>query len=308
MQKTHSLIQATLACFQHILKKHLLFHCLFACTAAISLLLFILFFSFLAESFFLAIAIACFFFACVMYFVGRLYLQEQKPEQFLALRNEYLKALPTETDVVDALECIASHLDTDKISLYPQLSKIALLQPYVDKLLRYFTWQDIHRMKELFLLATIDAHTSSVKQHPTSFEAHQEIATAYTHLARHYAIPLSAHTSGPVVEELKQKFRLSAERAIEELYILKEYAPNNPWVHKQLAHHFRELKMPDKEIEEYEALVTLTPTDQDLLYTLGTLYFHEGHNAKGLKVYEKLKASQPKQAQALIQHYGSTTP
>ncbi len=103
---------------------------------------------------------------------------------------------------------------------------------------------------------------------------------------------------------LKRKFRATAERAIEEFKILNAYAPNDPWVHAQLAYSYHDLQMPEEEMKEYETIIRLCPDDKETLFKLGVLYFQQGLNAQGLRVYEELKSSHYQKAEILIQHYG----
>lgn len=315
-RRIDSVISATIACFQTITKRHLLFHLGFISLVSIAFVLFVIFFSFLADTFLLAIAIACFFFTCVMYFVLRLYFQEQKPRQFIALRDECLNAckqkIVSQTAkqrhfaIAKAAEQASLALTSKELSLYKPFRGFGFLQTPIERFSRAFHWRDVHKMKEFFLLASIDEYTHLMKNHPTSFDSHAVMACAYINLASHYAAPLSSKRSSSTSLELKQKFRLSAQRAVEELTILKEYAPDDPWVHTQLAINFRELKMTEKEIEAYEACVRLCPSDAEMLFTLGTLYFKKALNAKGLKIYEQLKAIDPEKAEALINHYGAS--
>jgi len=99
-----------------------------------------------------------------------------------------------------------------------------------------------------------------------------------------------------------------AERAIEEFKVLNDYAPNDPWVHAQLAYSYHDLQMPKEEIKEYETILKLNPGDRDTLYKLGLLYFQEGMNAQGLRIYEELKRSHYKKAESLMENYGSYNP
>jgi Tetratricopeptide repeat len=310
-----SIMAATIACFQNITKRHLLFHLAFAVIASVAIVLFVLFFSFLANSFLLALTIACFFFVCVMYFVLRLYFQEQKPKAFMALRDEYLAACKQKEQhenapievyraTARAAERAYAALGNKELSLYKIFSKFDFLKSASLRLSKTFHWRDVHTLREYFLLSSIEAYTTVIKSEPTSYDAHAALACAYINLANHYTGALTSTQSRALSLEFKQKFRQSSKLAIEEFNILKEYAPNDPWVHMQLASSYRELKMPEKEIEEYETCVRLCPTDTDKLFLLGTLYFKQGLNAKGLKVYEKLKSLGPKQAETLISYYG----
>ena len=84
------LTQSALRAFQHIVKLELLFHTLFIgrCLCISSRLYLFLFF--FIDIFSLGIFIAYFFFAIVLYFVLKLYFQEQKPTELLQLRDIYL--------------------------------------------------------------------------------------------------------------------------------------------------------------------------------------------------------------------------
>ena len=97
------------------------------------------------------------------------------------------------------------------------------------------------------------------------------------------------------------------ERAVEEFQILCHFAPQDPWVHEHLAITYQALKMPQKEIEEYETLVGLDPNHQSALFRLGVLYFEQGLHALGLTIYKELKQRDPKQAEELIEQYGVYT-
>ncbi len=59
------------------------------------------------------------------------------------------------------------------------------------------------------------------------------------------------------------------------------------------------------EVERVETLLLFKSQDNDILFHLGTLYFEQKQNAKGLQAYEKLKRTRYKQAAHLISSYGS---
>jgi hypothetical protein len=61
--------------------------------------------------------------------------------------------------------------------------------------------------------------------------------------------------------------------------------------------------MPDYEITEYETLRLIVPADKEILFKLGVLYFQQGRNAQGLRLYEELRKSKDPQASALIHFY-----
>ncbi|HSX13445.1 MAG TPA: hypothetical protein VLE96_03385, partial [Chlamydiales bacterium] len=78
-----------------------------------------------------------------------------------------------------------------------------------------------------------------------------------------------------------------------------------PWVHEQMALGFKDLGLQAEETKEIEILQKLRPHDKEILYRLGTLYFAQGLNAKGLSIYEELKKTNFKKAEELIASYGN---
>ena len=100
-----------------------------------------------------------------------------------------------------------------------------------------------------------------------------------------------------------EKRHLAAKKAIEELNILNELAPDDPWVHAMLAACFNTLEEVQDEIREYEILRNLRPQDKEILYKLGVLYFSRGENAKGLKLFKELKTIDMVWAKNLLSHY-----
>ena len=123
----------------------------------------------------------------------------------------------------------------------------------------WWHWEDLHRMRELLLQEAIEELLKLVRCEPTHLQVHTALANAYVTLSSLYVCPrpqerfdedrwfLPVH----LVQELGQKFRSAAERAIEEFKILNDYAPDDPWIHTQLAYSYHDLQMPQEEIREY---------------------------------------------------------
>jgi tetratricopeptide (TPR) repeat protein len=285
-------IDITIQTFQAIVRKYQLFHLVFAAFGLIACLLFFIFYSTLAEAYIVAICLACFFFLAVSYFVLRLYFQEQKPRKLHTLcewyRNVAKKTSPA--TVGEKLQEVAAKLDDPPATLLPFF---APLDPILKKILYI---NDLMAMKELFLLSSVDEYLALIKKDPTSFSAHANLAKAYGLLGALYK-----NNKGYEAE-----FKQSSMRAIEELEILKEYKPDTLWVRRQLALHFQELNMPENEIDEYEAICALCPSDYSAFVTLGTIYFQQGKTGKGLKIYESLKEKAPEAAEELLNFYGSS--
>lgn len=185
------------------------------------------------------------------------------------------------------------------------------------RLERFFGWREFHLLEEVCLLATIDLFTRQVRKMPCDVRLHMRLASAYIKLQHHYLEPIQAKKlmltpslfiTNKQKLDLQEKATQAARLALEELEIMREYAPDEIWVREQLAISYKELALLQKEIEELEKLLTLTGEDPQILLRLGTLYFQTGYPGKGLRMYGKLKESNPLLGDELINQYGSFSP
>jgi tetratricopeptide (TPR) repeat protein len=103
---------------------------------------------------------------------------------------------------------------------------------------------------------------------------------------------------------LKKKYDSCVISTLEEFKILNDYAPNDPWIHLQLAQSYKKLNLKKEQIKEYEIIYKLCPNDNNILFKLGTLYFETKRNSKGLRIYEELKMRSYKDADQLLFCYG----
>lgn len=198
--------------------------------------------------------------------------------------------------------CRLSETFSGRESLYYRPYRwLEFLAPKMETFSEWWHWRDIYRMRELLLLASLEEHIKLVRCEPTSLEIHAALANAYVMLSTLYAKQMGKKEFD---QSLETKFRTTSEKAIEEFKILSDYAPNDPWVHLQLAYSYHDLQMPLEEIKEYEMILRINPDDKEALFKLGTLYFQQGMNAKGLRVYEELKHYNFKKAEILIRFYG----
>lgn len=312
--------------FERIIKLYVFFNVAFFLLITSELILVFGYLTFLIQSFLLASSLAVVFFTCFTYFTLRLFFQTKKPEQLQEIKDNYIasykslisyqEGLP-EHHIALAKACckLANALHGKEYSFYSPPSWLEVLAPSFERLSCWLHWQDFHSMQELLLKDAVIEHIKLVKCEPTSLEAHAALANAYVMLSGLYIDPRKLDgyeedrwiPTNKFTDVCQQKFRLTAERAIEEFKILCEYAPDDPWVHNQLAYSYHDLQMPQEEIKEYEILHKLNPEEKDNLFKLGMLYFQQGLNAKGLRVYEELKRSHYKKAESLIDHYGSYT-
>jgi tetratricopeptide (TPR) repeat protein len=310
--------------FSRVMQRHAAFNLFFFLLCLAEVALFAVFLAFLARSLILAASLSLLFFSFFAYFTLRVYLQTKKLEQFHAIGEDYLENCRTllhyqesvpESHIALANACckLANRLHAKEYDFYRPPALFNFLAPWMEKFSCWLHWEEVHFLKEMMLEAAVDEQIRHVKSQPTSLEAHAALANAYVMLSGLYIDPRkldgydeeSAIPSKKYDEKFEEKFRKTAEKAIEEFKILSHYAPNDPWIHSQLAYSYRDLQMPLEEIQQYETIQKLNPDDKDNLYKLGVLYFQQGLNAKGLKVYEELKKAHYKKAEHLIRHYGN---
>lgn len=229
-----------------------------------------------------------------------IHYQEGIPEHHIALAN--------------AAQKFAAALHEKEYAFYSPPAFLKSLAPSLEKFSCFCHWKDVHIMKELLLTTAVEEHLKVVKCEPTNLEVHAALANSYVMLSSLYADPTKYATHDEdkwisperYTKEMESRFRQTAERAIEEFKILNDYAPDDPWVHVQLAYSYHDLQMPAEEIREYETVLNLRPNDKDTLFKLGMLYFQQGMNARGLKIYEMLKKTHYKKAESLIKFYGTS--
>lgn len=323
----NTIIDTIVPQFEKIMKSYVIFNMIFLSIGTIEFFLLISFFTFLTQSAILAMSLALLFLTFFSYFILKVYYQTKKPEQFQEITQRYLIACKNflnyqegipEHHISLASACckLADYLHGKEYSFYQSPKWFEFLQSHVEKFSCWWHWQDIHRIRELMLITSVEENIKLVKCEPTNLEVHASLANAYVMLSGLYIDPRKlegydderwrpSERDNPQMEE---KFRSIAERAIEEFKVLNDYAPNDPWVHAQLAYSYHDLQMPKEEIKEYEIILKLNPGDRDTLYKLGLLYFQQGLNAQGLRIYEELKRSNYKKAESLMENYGSFKP
>lgn len=316
-----NLIEGSLEEFRHILRSYLFFNLFFVTLIVAEVIYFFANFTFLVHSFVLAIHLALIFATLFAYFTFRLYLQTRKTERVIDLKNTFKESCRIETNeeenpftaVAQACCKLASEMHAFEYTLIACPSWLKSLTSSMEKLSCWIHWQDVHQMKEFLLKACVEEHICFVRSEPTNLDAHAGLANAYVMLSGLYVDPRTIEgldderwiPPHKYNECFKSQFRATAERAIEEFKILSDYAPQDPWVHAQLAYSYRDLQMPQEEIKAYERILELCPDDKETFYKLGKLYFEQGQNAKGLQVYQILRDANYIKAENLIHYYGA---
>jgi len=317
-------IQIALKKFQQILNSYALFHLSFLVILALqTTCVIILLFTHPISAIF-AIALAALFLCFFSYLIINYYFQEKKPDQYQELKNNFFdeckKIITLDLEDEDYHLFLANsafqlttyisqkHIYTFNIPPFRFLETIFL------KLSFWLHFKDIQKMQELLMHRSIEEHIELIKKTPINLTVHTSLANAYIALSKVYQFPSDFPFANShffkqkfTKPQLLKKFHQATKRAIEELKILDDLAPNDPWIHAQLATCYHHLQMYDEEIREYEILLNLRSTDKEILFRLGLLYFQLGKTAQGLKVYEKLLQIDALDASHLISHYSSIT-
>ena len=323
---TQVVVDATLGPFNRVIKSYVAFNFLFIALGTIELLTLTFFFTQLSDSALLALTLAFFFLTVFTYLVLRIYLLSKKPVQFLRIRDsfvamcrelyDYQEELPESYfELANACLYCNRSLEGLELSYYQPPRWLYAISSTMEHFSYWWHWEDLHRMRELLLQEAINELLKLVRAEPTHLQVHTALANAYVTLSGLY-VTSASHSAdrydedcwlppAHLVPELEEKFRCAAQRAIEEFKILNDYAPDDPWIHAQLAYSYHDLQMPLEEIREYETILRLKADDMDTLFRLGVLYFQQGMNAMGLQVYEELKRHHYEKAETLIGYYGS---
>lgn len=304
-ERTYRLCQSCHGRFIRLLRLHALFHAIYLGIALTEIAGITLFFPFFMRSSAIAFSLALLFLTAFSYFVVRLYLQAKKPEQMESLMHLYIESCKGlmryqegiadhHLQLANSVCKLSAELEGVEVDLYGRLPKVST----------WMHWRDVLAMRELLLFYAIEEYLKLVKCEPTRLEIHAALANAYVMLSGLYLDPNEEKAS----EEMQSRFEAAAERAIEEFNILSAYAPNDTWVHTQLAYSYHDLNMPMEEIREYEMILRLDPHDLATMFKLGMRYFQQGMNAKGLQIYEELKRRRYERVDELLRFYGGTLP
>jgi len=295
--------------FKRIAQTFVFFHAFFIILIVAESVLFL---PFLTRSALAALGFGALFLTGFSYLVLHFYYQARKPERMVHLRDLFLEScrrhigVPAgepqhHLSIAAALLKLVLYLEDFEKNFYRLPQSLQAINTLFSRLSAYCYSGDVLKLKRLLLAAAIEEHLKQIRMTPTDLELHASLGSTYVTQSKLYRTQMGSRKQQILFEE---NFRASARLAIEEFRILNHYAPNDPWVHEQLAQGYRELEMPEEELREVETLLRLRPQDKEILYRLGQLYFRQGMNAKGLQIYEELKQSNFKKAEDLIASYG----
>lgn len=156
----NKIINHNLPQFDRIAKSYVLFNMTYLTIGIIEWLLFVIFFTSLAHSAFLAFGLAAIFLTVFSYFVLRIYLQTKKAEQMQDLLDRFLKScrilinykeeMP-EHHLILANACakFATQLGGREYKYYLLPGWLDILTSTVERWSFWWHWQDVLKMREL---------------------------------------------------------------------------------------------------------------------------------------------------------------
>ena len=320
-EKIAGISKPFVARFSKVTRNYIFFHTFFIFALSMELVFFGLLFSTLLQSTEMAFWLAGMFLTVFTYLVLLFYHQGRQPEKLMQLRDEYIEkgeeCIPFDPGTLEyhccITEAIVEYISSLRIPSVENRWILAseTLTYLIEKFRIWTRWKNLLKMKEMLLLTSIEEHIRLIKREPTDLEVHSSLASNYVALARLYQDPKKLALNDDLIwtppeyasEEMREKFEMALERALEEYHIIDEYAPNDPWVHAQRASLYKELDAYDSEQKEYEKILELDPANVEILLRLGKLYFRKGANAKGLKVYDTLRNLDQDKAHEVIAYY-----
>lgn len=308
--------------FRKISRSFIHFNLLFSAIFLVEITSFFLFLPFLNHTIMFALALTLLFVTGFSYCILLLYFQTRKPEQILVLKDEFLDScrriisVPQgmaqhHLSIAEALSRLSQYLHDFEWGIYKAPQIFPFSATFISRFSAFCFWEDVFTLKQLLLTAAIEEHFKQIRVTPTDLEVHASLAGTYVAIAKVFREPIQTATHPrssrfrKIQESCEEKATFYSRLAMEEFKILSHYAANDPWVHEQMALGYKDLGIPEEEIKEVELLLKLRPQDKEILYRLGSLYFSQGLNAKGLQIYEELKRTNYKKAEDLISSYGS---
>jgi len=314
--------RSILASFRKTARSFAVFNAIFILIAAVEVATFLFLLPWLNGSSSVALMLSTLFLTLFSYLVLLFYYQAKKPDQlddlvegFIASCRSSLGLAPIvnskHLSVAEALLKLSQYLTDYEARLFQGSEKYPALTRLIARSSANFYWHDVFNFKRALLRSAIEEHLHQIRLTPTDLELHASLANAYVALSQLYKKNKSSHNPRSRRKFYRknealcqEKFTMYGTLAIEEFQILNQYAPNDPWIHEQLAAGYKALSMPHEEIREVECLLQLRPNDREVFFLLGKLYFEQGFNAKGLRIYEELKKANFPKADDLLSSYG----
>ena len=316
--KLNKLTNSALRQFAKTIRSYIYFNIASIIIILMETITFLVFVAFFKASVGVTLALALVFLTFFSYNVINIYLQNKKTEQYDNILYDFLKECQQALNLqevliednivlVNNIIHLAEKLEKCTPYYYTPPKKLSFLKNFLENFSIYFHWSDVNNMREKLLNFASRKYIEIIKDEPTNLELHAVLANIYVmestiHRKDH---PLKIWKNKSKSSLQNKKFSKSSKYAIEEFKILCEYAPQDPWVRAQLAYGYNDLGMYKKQMTELEIILDMVPNDVDTMFQLGSLYFQQGLNAKGLQIYENMLKLDYDRACKLIRHYGT---
>ncbi|OGN62675.1 MAG: hypothetical protein A3F09_02105 [Chlamydiae bacterium RIFCSPHIGHO2_12_FULL_49_11] len=306
--------QSCFASFKALVKRNAFFHLSFASCLLFELI--VLIFT-VSRTTFTAVMIATTVVTFFSYLLMYLYLRNKQEEDLQKLCDRFMqeaeKPVPSHFEpakqifyLAEAAYAFVPLLNNEK-SYRISIPPFRFYQSHIVRCILQLYSRAILRFEEMILLALVRRHIEVLPQDPLNVDVHTSLATLYIYIAKLYPQTIESKKNLPRSRSAREILHRQKEKclslAIEELRIVDDLSPNNPWIHMQLAFAYHALGQSQEEVKEYEILRSLNGDDTTILFTLGRLYFNLGKNAKGLEIYSSLKSCDTKKADELMAYY-----
>jgi tetratricopeptide (TPR) repeat protein len=300
--------------FDHCVKTYVKVNAIYLGLFATELLCLIVFLSFLMKSAYFALALAVFFLTLFSFFLFRAYYQALKHDQFDTMINAWMQGMQSphydSRRMAEELSSLSDQLVGREKSYYSLPKRLNFLQAFIPKTSFWCHWEDLLSFRELLLQKAVKEYFKILRLQPTHHDVHVHLANTYIKLSSLYRACIYKLNQEKVLytkkraEILENKIMIASRKAIEEMKILKEIAPNALDIDLQLAYLYSDLNMTHEETQQYEDIIANNPLHNEALFRLGSLYFQQGLNAKGLQIYQILQQRQVENAETLLKYYG----
>lgn len=314
--------KTALSSLQSILQSYIFFHLSFIALLGFELTISTYFAWKTAPSFLLASLLATLFLTFFSYLILSYYFQGKKREQMQELSNAFIqnctRTLSTTWEKTDTKLSLAQALFLLIQNIYSPQITICKVPPFyfAGKIYQqcsfWFHVRDLFWLSERLHKEIINIHLEAIAEDPLDVSVHTSFAKMYLAFSDIYQIPQQSALSEfyPLqriyqTENIQKKRQKTLLYAVQELKILNDLSPNDPWVYTTFAKAYQKLGEFSNELLMYEKLSEMQPYEPQVLFQLGRLYFKLDQHAKGLEIFKRLKKEDPVRASRLMQLHKS---
>ncbi|NBO24413.1 MAG: hypothetical protein EBU93_04160 [Chlamydiae bacterium] len=166
-----------------------------------------------------------------------------------------------------------------------------------------FTLNLLNQERLLQLLKLIERSPNDLRFHTEYTNALLDRIEQNTLPEKYRGLFLSSHLKKLETDELKKRIKKLYLVTLEELKILNQLAPFDPWTHAKMAECYHGLGEHNQELQTVEILKKLRPQDKEIIFKLGELYFINKRYFEGIQIFEELLPLDRSLCEQLMAHY-----